>query len=97
MKKKHKTYIVTAVAGILVLGAAFGGIFFAKEKKSQKAEEKVEYALLQDFGELTEEEKTAKTQEYLEKSIEETLAGYAFASEEEENKYREILTEHFAE
>lgn len=97
MKKKHKTYIVTVVAGILVLGATFGGIFLEKEKKSRKAEEKVEYALLQDFGELTEGEKAAKTQEYIEKSIEETFAGYEFASEEEENKYREILTEYFAE
>lgn len=95
MKKQHKAYIVTAVAGLLVLGAAFGGILLAKEKKIENEEENVEYAMLQDFGELTEEEKAAKTQEYIEKSIEETLAGYE--SEEEKEKYREILTEHFME
>lgn len=97
MKKQHKAYIVAAVAGILVLGAAFGGILLAKEKESRKAEENVEYAMLKESPVLTEEEKAVKTQEYIEKSIEETLAGYEFESEEEENKYREILTEHFRE
>lgn len=95
MKKQQKKAILIGGSMVVVLGAVLGGSYLLREKNLSN--DNVEYAMLQDFGELTEEEKVAKTQEYIEKSIEETLAGYEFESEEEENKYREILTKHFAE
>lgn len=90
MKKQHKILIAALAAGFVISGAALGGRLLMTE--TIHPDDIVD--INPEWGRkspLTEEQKAALEQEYTKKMIEQVLSECKFETEEEENKYREML------
>lgn len=90
MKKQHKILIATLAAGFVISGAVLGSRFLTTETIHPDEIVDINPEWVRTTP-LTEEQKAALRQEYTKKMIEEVLSECEFETEEEENKYREML------
>lgn len=90
MKKQRKILIAALAAGFVISGAVLGCRFLTTETIHPDEIVDINPEWVRTTP-LTEEQKATLRQEYTKKMIEEVLSECEFETEEEENKYREML------
>lgn len=90
MKKQRKILIAALAAGFVISGAVLGSRFLTAETIHPDEIVDINPEWVRTTP-LTEEQKATLRQEYTKKMIEEVLSECLFETEEEENKYREML------
>lgn len=92
MKKQHKILIAALAAGFIIIisGAVLGSRFLTTETIHPDDIVDINPEWVR-TPPLTEEQRATIAQEYTKKMIEEFLSECKFETEEEENKYREML------